>query len=504
MTWKGALLVSVGLPDVVNNVVMDAMENIVKVIAAAGALFGEDVLKQSPLERTNQILNGPAPALGPIPTAPEGGGGLNTGATGAGEQYNGSVDAAQLTDEKLAEVLKQIFVSNQGAHDKVSAILTEIQNKQMQMGPEMGDPASVAAFGQFLGQKLAEIQKILNDAQVDAKTQAAILDALGDEYCNNGPDAPGAANNAGGDDGSGAGGESSGGGGDPSAGGIDGAGGAAGGPGAGQDQLMDPLAGMGLGGPMGSDPLATMAPALAGLGALPQTMGGLGGAPLDALGPALGALGGLANGGFTDRPAAETKPEDGFTDEPVSERGKPDKGDPGAPADEDPVGDSDGSKSAGTAPSDPRAAGHSAAEQAAPATAPASLSGDAARNVTLPDGRVVSAPDPQAAQVMRSVLSGTGVSDAFKEVGVELAPPGTPVTDPVDPNTMPPSSIGRFESREPVMAMGNGKIWMDGQLQPLRALGSSSDFLGWSKPPTTAIHPVAVPATAPSAPPAAT
>jgi hypothetical protein len=30
MTWKGALLVSVGLPDVVDNVVMDAMENIVK------------------------------------------------------------------------------------------------------------------------------------------------------------------------------------------------------------------------------------------------------------------------------------------------------------------------------------------------------------------------------------------------------------------------------------------------------------------------------------------
>ena len=67
MTWKGALLVSVGPPDVVSNVVMDAMENIVKVIAAAGALFCEDVPKQSALERTNQILNGPAPALGPIP-----------------------------------------------------------------------------------------------------------------------------------------------------------------------------------------------------------------------------------------------------------------------------------------------------------------------------------------------------------------------------------------------------------------------------------------------------
>jgi hypothetical protein len=113
----------------------------------------------------------------------------------------------------------------------------------------------------------------------------------------------------------------------------------------------------------------------------------------------------------------------------------------------------------------------------------------------MPDGQVVSAPDARAAQVMRSVMSGTSVTDAFKQVGVDLAPPGTPVTDPVDPNTMPPTSVGRFESREPVMAMGNGKIWMDGQLQPIGALGSSSDFLGWSKPPTAA-----VPATAPPAP----
>ena len=51
------------------------------------------------------------------------------------------------TDEKLAEVLKQIFVSNQAARDKVLAILSEIQTKQQQIGPELGDPAAVTAFG---------------------------------------------------------------------------------------------------------------------------------------------------------------------------------------------------------------------------------------------------------------------------------------------------------------------------------------------------------------------
>ena len=29
------------------------------------------------------------------------------------------------------------------------------------------------------------------------------------------------------------------------------------------------------------------------------------------------------------------------------------------------------------------------------------------------------------------------------------------------------------------MALGNGKVWMDGQVQPLSAMGSSGDFLGW-------------------------
>ena len=30
--------------------------------------------------------------------------------------------------------------------------------------------------------------------------------------------------------------------------------------------------------------------------------------------------------------------------------------------------------------------------------------------------------------------------------------------------------------------MGNGKIWLDGQLKPVSALPSSSDFLGWTGP----------------------
>jgi hypothetical protein len=150
---EGALLVSVGLPDITNNVVIDAVENVVKIIAGVGRLFGDDEPKHLPEAPPypGTVAGVPPypgmPPATPPPPPPGGGGGLDTGATGAGDQYNGSVEAAQLTDEKLAEMLKQIFAANQGARDKVSAILTEIQNKQKQIAPEMGDPASVAAFG---------------------------------------------------------------------------------------------------------------------------------------------------------------------------------------------------------------------------------------------------------------------------------------------------------------------------------------------------------------------
>lgn len=462
---------SVGLPGLVNNVVLDALENIGKVLAEAGKLFSHDEPKRSPLDHTNQVLFGPT---GTPPPTPDGGSGLNTGATNAGQDYHGGVDAAQLTDQKLAELLKQIFASNQAARDKISAILSEISTKQKQIAPEMGDPASLTAFGQFLDQKFGEIQKILSDAQVDAKTQAAILDALGDEYRSNTPKPPGtdasppAANDADTTDTA-----------PPTSPAAD--------PATGQDPLTDPLAGMGIGAPTAMDPLSAMGPALAGLSALPAAMGGLagGGAPLDALG-SLGQLGGaLAGRGFTDQPSADDKSKNDFTDKPTDTPDKkPPTGDPADALKDDQHHEPPAPPAASTAPTPP---------DAAPAAAPAPAPVDQARTVTLPDGRVVIAPDDKIATAMRSVLSGTSVTDAFKAADLALPPPGTPVLDPADPAHLDPGSLAQFASRDPVLAMGDGKIWLNGQLQPIGALGSSSDFLGWSKPPTKASAQTAAP-----------
>jgi len=413
---------------------------------------------------------------------------LNDGATNTGDQYNKHVDGAVLTDDKLATLLKQIFESNQQARDKVNAILADIQAKSKQIAPEMGDPASVMAFQKYMDQKFGEIQKLLSDSQVDAKTQAAIMDALGQEYRTNGPKSgEGEDKGSGGSEGgSGADSSGGGGGGDAAPPSAD-AGAGAGAPadaGASTDPLTDPLAGMGpmgMGG-MGGDPLSSL-PALGST--LPGMLSGLsaGGSPLDSLGGALGGLGsalpGLASQ-FSDKdgqdPASPDdkfsdtkgdgkadKPEDAFTDDqgktddPPAEKGKEDAKAPADPNTVQPVANT------------PAAA--------APAAAP-SVDG---HTVSLPDGTSVNAPDDQRKNAMEAVINGKSVSDAY---GGQIPPAGSPVMSPVDRNSLRPGDYAQFAAKPAVMYMGNGRIWLDGQLKPVSALPSSSDFLGWTGPPT--------------------
>jgi len=61
-----------------------------------------------------------------------------------------------------------------------------------------------------------------------------------------------------------------------------------------------------------------------------------------------------------------------------------------------------------------------------------------------------------------------------------------------------PGEIAQYKSRDPVMYAGNGKIWLDGQLQPQSAL-PTGDFIGWLDPGALAGAP-ASPASAPGAP----
>lgn len=495
------------LPNIVEDVLEPAVVNAVKVVTAVGRVFSDDdhPPSQTPLQRTNTALYGPggppaAPPTAPAPPADQAGG-LNDGATNAGDQYNKQIDGAALTDDKLATLLKQIFESNQQARDKVNAILADIQAKSKQIAPEMGDPASVIAFQKYMDQKFGEIQKLLTDSQVDAKTQAAIMDALGQEYRTNGPKSgEGEDKGSGGSEG-GSGGDSSGAGGGgeaaqpPSEAVVE----SPPAPAAGGDPLTDPLAGMGPMGMGGMDPVSS----LAGLGsALPGMLGGLGagGSPLDSLGGALGGLGsalpGLASQ-FSDKNGQDTaSTDDKFSDTKGDGKAdKPDdafKDDPGK-TDDPPASKGEGD---GKAPPDPNTVQPVAntPATAAPAAAPAVDS----RTVALPDGTSVVAPDDQRSAALKSVLEGKSVSDAY---GGQIPPAGSPVMHPVDRNSLRPGDYAQFEAKPAVMYMGNGKIWLDGQLKEIRALPPSSDFLGWTGPPAAGGGTqVAVPAPPLSAP----
>lgn len=227
----------------------------------------------------------------------------------------------------------------------------------------------------------------------------------------------------------------------------------------------------------GADPLTSLASALpAAMGAFPP--GGLGagwgGDPLSSLGGLAGAipqLAGLASqqgdqprrvdsGGSgssdtaSDEPAAEKTDSEDSKQQPP----QPDSGGPPPPQPEP----------AGT----PAAGAPPAAASAAPVPA---------ATVALPDGSTATAKTAALARAVESYLSGTPVDAAYRAAGIELPPPGTPVTTPIDPSALSCGAIGMFKDHY-VVALSSVKALQDGQVVPLSSVASGPDFLGWMDP----------------------
>ncbi|WP_156296863.1 DUF4226 domain-containing protein [Mycobacterium paragordonae] len=465
------------------------------ILAGVDELFGGDDARLPPRERARDMLPAPPWLGGPARTVGPswgGSGGLHWGADQAAGTYEQSSGALAATDDKLAKLLKEIFTANDETRARVSELVAGIEaaHQKMMTDPTMkDDPQALALFNTMLDQNLAEIQRLLNSAKVDSTKQAELLAALGNEY----RESSGEHRN-GGTDAAGSGGAGSGGGGGAEGGGAAGGGASGVDPGAGATGgVTDPLAGMGgLPGMMG-DPTSMLGPALGALGSLPGMLGGAGGSlPMDALGalaPLAGAMGnrGGSGEGFNDESRERDKPADVVDDHHGHDEGPEASGGHGK-------GESDGK-------ADPAAAGSAgappvAAQPAAVAAAPASApGGDASLVVQMPDGTPVTATSAQHAAVMRAVLNGASVTDAWKPYA-QLPPPGTPVTMPADPNHLLPGQVAQCKSREPIIFMGNGKIWLDGQLQPQSAL-PAAEFLGWEDPTQFAAGTIAhVPAAA--------
>jgi hypothetical protein len=125
------------------------------------------------------------------------------------------------------------------------------------------------------------------------------------------------------------------------------------------------------------------------------------------------------------------------------------------------VPDANGTPGQGTPPAGPAAA---------PSTA-----------VQLPDGSTVNARTPAIAAAVKSYLAGTPLDAAYRQAGIELPPPGTPVTNPADPAALTAGAIGMFKDHY-VVALSAAKAIQDGQVVSLASAASGPDFLGWIDP----------------------
>ena len=253
--------------------------------------------------------------------------------------------------------------------------------------------------------------------------------------------------------------------------------------------LSDLLGGAPIGMPMGADPLSSLAsllPALSGLG------GGAGSSPLDALGGLAGAaspLAGLAS--QLGERESHDRPADAAGDAP--QRGTDGKDGSGEPPKADTTtAPASGQQQPGGQPGqNPNTPDGRPPTAVVPAASPSAT-------VKLPDGSTATARTPQAAQAIRDYLAGDTVDASYRKNGIQLPPPGTAITHPVDPSRLTCGDLAMFKDHY-VPVLSSVKAYLNGQVVALGSVASSPDFLGWIDP-TAAASPPAPAATPPGGP----
>ena len=230
--------------------------------------------------------------------------------------------------------------------------------------------------------------------------------------------------------------------------------------------------GMGMGMPLGGGmPMGGLPGFGGGGGGLPGFGGG--GLPTGFTDPLASTL-----AGFSDQqPAEEAGPD--FTDDEASpaEEAGPDFTEDQAPTETDAASESD--------PEEESAQTQAAAADQEGQQAETVEATTKSTDVQLPDNSVTEARTAQGAEAVRSALNGTPVAEAWQQAaGVTLPPAGTPVTDPVPPTQLKAGDVGMWKDHL-VMALGDGKVLVSGQVQPLESVSSGPDFLGWFDPTAT-------------------
>jgi hypothetical protein len=445
---------------------------------------------------------GAPPPGQPLPTGEQQSGRAADAVKKLQEELNSRYTKLSGAEEQLSEVLLNAHATTADGQQKLNDIQQKIVEAVNNTALSLETPAGEQAFLKFLRTQVAAIGDVMQSGTLRADDQTKAIQALSNLYAvdqgnsvaptspagqpGQQPPAPGesspppatpAATPPGASD-----------------------------PGLGPQQPMpDPtLSDLGLGGmggPLGADPLSSLSSTLpAALGAIPSA-GGLGSTPLDSLGGLAGAaapLAGLAsqlgeqarhdnNNDTKDTSGAKTDPKADSTTGIGDTKDKGQQGNtgqlpppPGAP---------------------PNAAPGAGAPPAGPGPAPVPPT-----SVPLPDGATANARTPALAQAVKAYLGGTPVDAAYRQAGIELPPPGTPVTNPVDPSQLSCGNIGMFKDHY-VVALSSVKALQDGQVVALASVTSGTDFLGWMDPSalgTTGPAPPPAAAAAPSGDPALT
>jgi hypothetical protein len=338
---------------------------------------------------------------------------------------------------KLSEVLLTAHATTADGQQKLQAIQHTIVEAIDNPDLSLDTPAGEQAFLTFLRGQVAAIGDVVTSGTLSAADQAKAVEALSNLYGSDPGSPPAAA--------------------EPEPAPVE--------DGLGPEEPMpDPtLSDLGLGGvgaPAGGEPLSALASAVpAALGAFPAggLGGGFGGDPFSSLAGLASQLGELPRrDGVADDSDVDKRSNDGTEhQQPQGDSATP------PPAQPEPAG-----KPGDGAP--PAAA--SAAPPPTPTTA-----------VSLPDGSTATARTAALAGAVKSYLGGTPVDAAYRQAGIDLPPPGTPVTDPVDPSALSCGAIGMFKDHY-VVALSPVKALQNGQVVPLSTVASGPDFLGWMDP----------------------
>lgn len=107
--------------------------------------------------------------------------------------------------------------------------------------------------------------------------------------------------------------------------------------------------------------------------------------------------------------------------------------------------------------------------------------GRAEPGLEVPSGVDANESDPPFAGVIAAAVSGTPIPDAFDQQGITIPGPGTQVSTPLALEDVVPGDVALFDDRH-ALALGNGKVLLDDQIQPIEAVNRPG-FIGWQHPP---------------------